>query len=82
MKILITGTSHGIGLAIAKKFLCCGHEVIGMDIDKPAIQDPNYRHLIADISKKELPEIEDVDILINNAGVQNHNDIDVNLKGT
>ena len=32
MKVLITGTSRGIGLAIAKKFIACGHEVAGIDV--------------------------------------------------
>ena len=35
MRILITGTSSGIGKAIAEKFLKEGHDVIGFDI-KPA----------------------------------------------
>ena len=33
MKVLITGTSQGIGMAIAKHFLREGHEVIGIDRD-------------------------------------------------
>ena len=35
-----------------------------------------------DILTGKLPDIDDVDILINNAGSQNDNDIDHNLKGT
>ncbi len=81
MRILITGTSSGIGKAIALKFLCEGHEVIGIDKKPASFENDNYVHITADISSK-LPNIEKCDILINNAGVQNENDIDVNLKGT
>ena len=83
MKILITGTSEGIGKAIALKFLEKGHNVIGIDKEQATIENELYTHITQDICSKELPEIEDVEILINNAGVQESgNDIDVNLKGT
>ena len=83
MKILITGTTTGIGQGIAREFLSHGHRVIGMDICPASITHENYTHIQTDIWKGELPEISDVEILINNAGVQNSpDDIDVNLKGT
>lgn len=83
MKILITGTSSGIGKAIAIKFISEGHNVIGMDIKDSTINNKLYTHIKEDICSKKLPDILDVDILVNNAGVQNtKNDIDVNLKGT
>lgn len=83
MRILISGTSKGIGKAIAERFLLLGHEVIGLDKLDSSISNPLYRHIVCDISNpKTLPDIKDVNILINNAGVQNENDIDVNLKGT
>ncbi len=83
MKIIVTGSSSGIGRAIALKFLQCGHEVSGIDILPPTITHDRYTHIAADISRDDLPDIADVDILINNAGVQNSGkDIDVNLKGT
>ncbi len=83
MKIVITGTSNGIGKAIAEKFLSLGHCVFGIDKCTATITHPNYTHIVADIFADNLPEISDVEILINNAGVQNSkDDIDVNLKGT
>lgn len=83
MNILITGTSGDIGLAIAEKFLKEGHAVYGIDLLDSRIDNKKYRHIKTDILNDDLPEIPDVDILINCAGVQNSgDDIDINLKGT
>lgn len=83
MKVLITGTSKGIGRAIAEKFLSCGHEVTGMDLLPAAIENKCYKHVQSDIYAGELPEIDGVEVLINNAGVQDSGmDIDINLKGS
>lgn len=79
MKILITGSSQGIGKATAELFLNNGHEVIGLDRQDSTIVHDNYTHITQDI-RDVLPEIEDIDILINNAGTQNEDDIDINLK--
>lgn len=81
MKILITGTSRGIGRAIAERFLKENHQVVGIDRNCGTIEHENYLHFTCDIRDYDrLPEIENVDILINNAGTQNENDIDINLK--
>lgn len=81
MKILITGTSQGIGKAIAEEFLNAGHEVIGFDRQKSEIENKAYTHYRLDIRDYDkLPHIENVNILINNAGTQNEDDIDINLK--
>ncbi len=82
MNILITGTSRGIGKAIAQLFLQKGHEVYGFDINKETIQDEHYHHYIVDIVDDELPSLPEIDILINNAGVQDGDPIAVNLRGT
>ena len=81
MKILITGTSQGIGKAIAERFLTAGHDVIGIDRQAASIDHTAYTHYECDVRDKEhLPEIEGVEILVNNAGTQNEDDIDINLK--
>ena len=84
MKILITGSSNGIGLKTAQFFLDKGFEVIGIDLEPSKINNDKYIHYVADISiKDQLPEIEGLDYIFNNAGLQNSkDDIDNNLKGT
>ena len=81
MKILITGSSQGIGKAIAERFLQDGHAVYGIDRQASGIDHPAYTHYLCDVRDKEhLPAIDGVEILINNAGTQNEADIDINLK--
>lgn len=83
MKVLISGTSSGIGRAAALKFLSAGHEVVGLDLLGSTIESCRYTHFVTDISCGELPDIDGVNILINNAGVQDTGrDIDINLKGS
>jgi len=81
MKILITGTAQGIGKAIAEKFLKEGHTVVGIDRMEKTIDHAQYTHFVSDVrDKAHLPEINGTEILVNNAGTQNEDDIDINLK--
>lgn len=84
MKILITGSSKGIGCAAALRFLKLGHQVVGLDLLPSSIKDKKYTHFVCDIANlKTLPELNDIDIIFNNAGKQNsENDIINNLEGS
>jgi len=74
-KVLITGTSRGIGLAIAKEFLNQGAQVYGTATTKAAPQEFSG-FCAADFSKREgiqqcVDFVNEVrpDIVINNAGI-------------
>ena len=82
--VVISGTSVGIGKAIAEIFLENGYAVCGYDIRESGIENDNYTHYICDIRDKDIPKPESEPvILINNAGtLEESKAIDVNLKGT
>lgn len=83
MNVLITGTSSGIGKACAEYFLEKGHHVYGFDRKDAAVSHENYTHFCLDIrDQTAYPKLCNMNIIVNNAGVQNQDDIDVNLKGT
>lgn len=95
IEVVVTGGSKGIGKAIIDKFLNENENLYSdytFDIHNIDITEPpksyftkfNYHYHYADVSDYDsLPNISFVDILINNAGVQDSgNDIDINLKGT
>lgn len=83
MNVLITGTSSGIGKACAEYFLNKSHYVYGFDRKGSAVSHENYTHFCLDIrDKAAYPKLPHMNIVVNNAGVQNQDDIDINLKGT
>jgi 3-oxoacyl-[acyl-carrier protein] reductase len=96
-KIVITGTSKGLGKVLAEYFLYNGHAVTGLSRSPSTIDNENYNHIIVDISKATevehaLTQVTSIDVLINNAAVfemnlfedTEHIDaiIDTNLKGS
>lgn len=83
MNIIITGTSRGIGLAAAEKFLKEGHEVWGVDLMPASLEHKNYTHVTADIRTVKADALPEPEILINNAGTLDEAEsIGVNLEGT
>ena len=69
-KVLITGTSSGIGRETAIKFLESGYGVYGIDIKDSTITHYNYYHFKCDVSdKSQLPDFNDISYIVNNAGV-------------
>lgn len=83
MSVFITGTSMGIGKAIAEKFLAAGRAVVGFDRLPSNIDHSMYTHYIGDVRNPEtFPDLDHFpEIIINNAGTQNEDDININLKG-
>lgn len=64
MRVLITGTSSGIGKGIADKFLKEGYTVIGIDRREASIQHDCYTHICMDIrDKTQYPELAPFDIV-------------------
>ncbi len=84
MKVLISGASKGIGLSVTRYFLKKGYEVYGLDLSDSDLIHMRYHHYVVDIKDKDkLPDIEGVELLFNNAGLQNsEDDIANNLVGT
>lgn len=83
LKVLITGSSNGIGKATAEKFLKEGHLVYGIDIRNSTITNENYIHYKVDVrNENELPDIKDINVLINNAGsIKEEEALDTNVRG-
>ena len=76
MKILITGTSSGIGKAIALKLISEQHEVYGISRTSADINSSFFHEYLLDLTNiealenlvKQLNKELSFDVLINNAG--------------
>lgn len=80
-KIIVTGTSRGIGLELVKYLAGAGHEILALSRNEKPVLGLNLEHVTAfscDITKKEnITQVSSfvekdwggkVDVLINNAG--------------
>jgi NAD(P)-dependent dehydrogenase (short-subunit alcohol dehydrogenase family) len=76
--VLITGTSKGLGLELAKYYLDSGATVIGISRSQPPIHHAKYHHCTADIMLEssvavleqfvESLGVANINLVINNAG--------------
>ena len=80
--IIITGTSKGIGRALAEYYLSEGWFVAGCSRSESAISHEKYKHFMLDVSHEKsvvsmVSEVfkkhKSIDVLINNAGIASMN---------
>lgn len=82
-RLLITGASRGLGLALAQHYLAGGHTVCGVARGEPGVVHERYTHVQGDVASEHDVEamfaaaraLGGLDALINNAGVASMNAI-------
>lgn len=81
-RVVITGTTRGLGAAMARHYLEVGDEVIGLGRTEPAIAHHRYTHCCVDVTEHGEVEqffgdlharVDHLDVLINNAGLASMN---------
>jgi len=83
LDVVVSGTSSGIGRAVAEAFLARGHRVVGFDREPPVIAHPAYTHVVQDIRDKVTAEVPDPHIVCSCAGtLEEEEAIEVNLTAT
>ncbi|WP_374334820.1 SDR family oxidoreductase [Leeia sp.] len=80
LRVVVTGASRGIGLALARQFHQAGNPVVLVGRDEAALQQavaslPGAQYACADLSRMAdclqlVARFPDVQVLVNNAGVQ------------
>ena len=77
MRVLLTGTSRGLGLAVAKHLVAGNHTVVGCSRSPSDFEDARYHHVLADatdergvddVLQQVRAKLGGLDALINNAG--------------
>lgn len=83
-RVLLTGASRGIGLALTQHYLRQGDTVIGCARHESGVTDPRYTHFRVDVTaeadvRRLFQDVRQrfghLDVLINNAGIASMNPI-------
>ncbi len=83
IKVLITGSSSGIGKAAAEIFLKNDFLVYGIDQNAATIEDKNYQHFKVSVTDfNKLPDLKNISYILNNAGTMDEQkSLETNLQG-